>query len=80
MIDIRLPDLVMLVMLTGVTSVCLMWFAAFWQERRREVKRRRIAVLCRICGCTYALPHKPASISQCPSCGSKNQRGGLPPI
>jgi ribosomal protein L37AE/L43A len=51
-----------------------------WRERRREVQRRRIAIQCRICNCTYAIPKKAASISQCPSCGSYNQRGALDPI
>ncbi|TDU70631.1 hypothetical protein EI77_02679 [Prosthecobacter fusiformis] len=80
MIGIGLAQLIMLVMLIGVSSVCSLWFYTFWRERRREVKRRRIAILCRICGCTYAIPHKSPHITVCPSCGSKNERGGLPPI
>ncbi|MES2735602.1 MAG: hypothetical protein V4672_04740 [Verrucomicrobiota bacterium] len=80
MIGIGLAQLIMLVMLIGVSSVCALWFYTFWRERRREVKRRRIAILCRICGCTYAIPKKGSSITVCPSCGSKNERGGLPPI
>lgn len=80
MIGIGLPQLVMLVMLIGITSVCGMWFYTFWREQRRESKRRRIAILCRICGCTYAIPPKSGQITICPSCGSKNARGGLPQI
>lgn len=81
MIKIGLAELIMLVMLIGITSICVFWFYTFWRERRREVHRRRIAILCRICGCTYANPPKTSpSITHCPSCGSKNQRGGLPQI
>lgn len=80
MIGIGLAPLVMLVMLIGVTTICSLWFYTFWREQRRETKRRRIAILCRICGCTYAIPKKAPSITDCPSCGSRNERGGLPPI
>lgn len=80
MIGIGLAPLIMLVMLIGVTTVCSWWFYTFWREQRREAKRRRIAILCRICGCTYAIPKKAPHITVCPSCGSKNERGGLPPI
>lgn len=80
MIGIGLGQLIMLVMLIGVTTVCALWFYTFWREQQREARRRRIAILCRICGCTYAIPKKSPHITICPSCGSKNERGGLPPI
>ncbi|MEN3941019.1 hypothetical protein WJU23_06985 [Prosthecobacter sp. SYSU 5D2] len=80
MINIGLAQLIMLVMLIGVTTICLMWFYTFYREQRREASRRRIAILCRICGCTYAITRKSAHITVCPSCGSKNERGGLPSI
>lgn len=80
MIGIGLAPLITLVMLIGVTTVCSWWFYTFYREQRREAKRRRIAVLCRICGCTYAIPKKAPQITVCPSCGSKNERGGLAPI
>lgn len=80
MIGIGLAEFITLVVLIGVTTVCALWFYTFWREQRREKKRRRIAILCRICGCTYAIPKKSPNITHCPSCGSKNERGGLPMI
>ena len=80
MIRIHLSGLIVTVMLIGVCLVCGLWMWSLWRERRREVGRRRIAIQCRICNCTYALPKKNSPISHCPSCGSKNQRGALEPI
>jgi hypothetical protein len=80
MIGIGLAQLIMLVMLIGVTIICVLWFYTFWREQQRESKRRRIAILCRICGCTYGIPKKAPNITTCPSCGSRNERGGLPAI
>lgn len=80
MISIGLADLIMFVMLIGVSTVCALWFYTFWREQRRESKRRRIAIQCRICGCNYAIPRRSLAITQCPACGSQNERGGLPQI
>lgn len=80
MISIGLGQLIMLVMLIGVSFVCALWFYTFWREQHREAKRRRIAIQCRICGCNYAIPRKDARITRCPACGSLNERGGLPQI
>ena len=79
MIRVQLSELIVAVMLIGVCLVCGLWIWTLWRERRREVTRRRIAIQCRICNCTYALPRKNI-VSNCPSCGSKNQRGALDPI
>ncbi len=80
MIGIGLAELIMLVMLIVVSLVCGLWFYTFWREQRRETQRRRIAIQCRICGCTYAIPKKSPHITVCPSCGSHNERGGQPQI
>lgn len=80
MISIGLSQLIMLVMLIGVSMVSALWFYTFWREQRRESKRRRIAIQCRICGCCYAITPQSERITQCPACGSKNERGGLPQI
>ena len=80
MIRVQLSGLIVTVMLIGVCLVCGLWMWTLWRERRREISRRRIAIQCRICNCTYALPKKNTAVSNCPSCGSKNQRGALDPI
>lgn len=79
MIRLHLSTLIVVVMLIGVTLVVSLWTWSLWQERRREVRRRRIAIQCRICSCTYT-PSERGSLSVCPSCGSRNQRGALRPI
>lgn len=80
MIHLGLSQLIVAVMLTGVCLVVGLWMWTLWRERRREVHRRRIAVQCRICGCTYAIPKKTQSVTKCPACGSMNARSGLTPI
>lgn len=80
MIRLGLSELIVVVMLLGVSLVVGLWTWSLWRDRRREVHRRRIAIQCRICNCTYVLPKKPGPVSHCPSCGSKNQRGALEPI
>ena len=80
MIRLGLSDLIVVVMMLGVCLVVSLWIGTLWRDRRREVHRRRIAIQCRICNCTYALPKKNTPVSSCPSCGSKNQRGALEPI
>ena len=80
MIKVQLSGLIMAVMLIGVCLVGALWVWSLWRERRRETTRRRIAIQCRICSCTYAIPKKTAAITQCPSCGSYNQRGAQEPI
>ncbi|MES2596649.1 MAG: hypothetical protein V4662_15000 [Verrucomicrobiota bacterium] len=80
MIHLGLSQLIVVVMLIGVFFVVALWMWTLWRDRRREVHRRRIAIQCRICNCTYAMPKKSPLISHCPSCGSKNQRGALEPI
>jgi ribosomal protein S27E len=79
-ISIGLGQLITLVMLIGVSLVCLLWFHSFWREQRREARRRRIAIQCRICGCNYAIPPRAERVTRCPSCGNLNERGGLPQI
>jgi Zn finger protein HypA/HybF involved in hydrogenase expression len=79
MIRLQLSSMIVVVMLIGVVLVVALWTWTLWQERRREVRRRRIAVQCRICSCTY-VPLERATLSTCPSCGSRNQRGALRPI
>jgi len=80
MIRLGLSDLIVVVMLIGVCLVVTMWTWSLWRDRRREIHRRRIAIQCRICNCTYSLPKKAAPISNCPACGTKNQHGALEPI
>jgi hypothetical protein len=80
MINIRLSELIVMVMLIAVCLVCAFWIWTLWRERRREIHRRRIAIQCRICNCTYAIPKKAPAVTQCPSCGTHNQRGALDPI
>lgn len=80
MIRVQLSGLIVAVMMIGVLLVCCLWIWNLWRERRREIRRRRIAIQCRICNCTYAIPKKAATISQCPACSSYNQRGALDPI
>ena len=80
MIRLGLSELIVVFMMLGVCLVVGLWMWTLWRDRRREVHRRRIAIQCRICNCTYALPKKSAPVSNCPSCGSKNQRGALEPI
>lgn len=80
MIKIQLSGLIVVVMLIGVCLVGALWIWTLWCERRREVKRRRIAIQCRICNCTYAIQKKAPAVTQCPSCGTHNQRGALEPI
>lgn len=80
MINIRLSELIVVVMLIAVCLVCAFWIWTLWRERRREIHRRRIAIQCRICSCTYAIPKKAPAVTQCPSCGTQNQRGALDPI
>ncbi len=79
---ISLSELIVAVMLAGVTLVGGLWIYTLWRERRREIHRRRIAIQCRICGCAYAYPApgKAAAITVCPACGSKNERHGMKPI
>ena len=74
MIRLGLSQLIVVVMLIGVCLVVGLWMWTLWRDRRR------IAIQCRICNCTYSLPKKAAPVSNCPSCGSKNQRGALEPI
>ncbi len=80
MIKLQLSELIVMVMLIGVGLVGMLWLWTLWRERRREIHRRRIAVQCRICGCTYAIPKKMAAVTKCPACGSLNHRGALNPI
>lgn len=80
MIRLGLSELIVVVMLISVSLVVALWTWSLWRDRRREVQRRRIAIQCRICNCTYALPKKAPPVSNCPSCGTKNQRGALEPI
>lgn len=80
MIRLGLSELIVVVMMLGTCLVVGLWMWTLWRDRRREVHRRRIAIQCRICNCTYALPKKNDPVSHCPSCGSKNQRGALEPI
>lgn len=79
MIRLHLGSLIVVVMLLGVSLVVALWTWTLWRERRREVKRRRIAIQCRICNCNYQ-PATNLPTSQCPACGSRNQRGALNPI
>ncbi|MEQ1750815.1 MAG: hypothetical protein ABL974_15410 [Prosthecobacter sp.] len=80
MIKIQLSELIVVVMMIGVCLVCALWIWTLWRERRREVYRRRIAIQCRICNCTYAIAKKTPAVTQCPACGTQNQRGALEPI
>lgn len=79
-IRIHLSGLIVVVMLIGVSLVVALWTWTLWRDRRREVQRRRIAIQCRICNCTYAIAKKAPAVTQCPSCGTQNQRGALAPI
>ena len=79
MIGISLSKLIVLVMLIGVVFVAVLWIHSLWQDRRREVRRRRIALQCRICGHVYANTPKD-TVTTCPSCGSRNERQVLRPI
>lgn len=76
MITVGLGELIVTVMLIGVSLVCLLWFYSFSLERRRELHRRRIAIQCRICGCAYACGKRARKITTCPACGSLNERQG----
>jgi hypothetical protein len=81
MIAIPLSGLIILFMAVGVTAVCLLWFYSFWQERRREVYRRRIAIQCRICGTAYACePKRKIAVTVCPVCRTPNERNKLQQI
>ena len=80
MIRVQLSGLIVAVMLIGVCRGVGLWLWTLGGVRRREGSRRRIAIQCRICNCTYALPKKNPPVSLCPSCGCKNQRGALDPI
>jgi hypothetical protein len=80
MIGISLSKLIVIVTLLAVCFVCALWFFVLWRDRRREVHRRRIAMQCRICGLSYAVGKKQKGLTICPSCGTKNERGGLRPI
>ncbi len=80
MIKVQLSGLIVIVMLIGVCLVCGLWIWTLWRDRQREINRRRIAIQCRICNFTYAIPKKTSNVTRCPSCGSHNQRGALEPI
>ncbi|MDZ4288045.1 MAG: hypothetical protein U0984_08805 [Prosthecobacter sp.] len=80
MIGISLSKLIVTVTLIGVCFVCALWFYVLWRDRQRELRRRRIAIQCRMCGHTYATPKKDRGVSSCPACGTKNERYGLRPI
>ena len=80
MIRLGLSELIVVFMMLGVCLVVGLWMWTLWRDRRREVHRRRIAIQCRICNCTYAIPKKAPVVTQCPSCGTHNQRGALEPI
>jgi hypothetical protein len=73
MIGISLSHLIILVMCAGFLLIGVLWLVSFWQERRRELHHRRVAVQCRICGCGFT--RRPDSdISICPLCHSPNER------
>lgn len=81
MIPIPLSSLIIVFMAVGVTVVCALWFHSFWQERRREVYRRRIAIQCRICGTAYACdPKQKKTVTVCPVCRTPNERNKLQQI
>jgi hypothetical protein len=80
MIGISLSKFIVTVTLFGVCFVCALWFYYLWRDRRRELRRRRIAIQCRICGHTYPAGSKDKGMSHCPSCGARNERHGLAPI
>jgi hypothetical protein len=86
MIPVDLSQFIVVFMLSGVCLVVFLWTWSLWRDARRDAQRRRIAIQCRICNCTYQ-PQETAlrrgrenPTSQCPSCGSSNQRGALGPI
>jgi hypothetical protein len=81
MIPIPLGGLIIFFMAVGVTAVCALWFYSFWQERKREVYRRRIAIQCRICGTAYACePKRKIAVTVCPVCRTPNERNKLQQI
>lgn len=73
MIGISLSHLIILVMSTGLVLIGVLWLISFWQERRREIHHRRVAMQCRICGCGFTCDPK-SDISICPLCHSPNER------
>lgn len=77
MIGISLSKLIVTVTLIGVFFVVALWFYVLWRDRQRELRRRRIAIQCRMCGLSYAIGKKDKGVSSCPACGTKNERHGL---
>ncbi len=73
MIGISLSHLIILVMITGILLIGVLWLVSFWQERRREIHHRRVAIQCRICGCGYVCGVED-DLSVCPMCDSRNER------
>lgn len=73
MIGISLSHLIILVMVTGILLIGILWLVSFWQERRRDVHHRRVAIQCRICGCGY-VSETERDLSICPMCDSPNER------
>lgn len=87
MIPVDLSQFIVVFMLTGVCLVVFLWTWSLWRDARRDASRRRIAIQCRICNCTYQLSdpvtrkaQREGQTSLCPACGSRNQRGALGPI
>lgn len=79
MIRISLSNLILLGMVGGMALVCLLWVISVWKDRRRENRRRRDVILCRICGSAYPAPVQ-KELSRCPMCQTPNERTVLPPI
>jgi hypothetical protein len=87
MIPVDLSQFIVVFMLMGVCLVVFLWTLSLWRDSMRDARRRRIAIQCRICNCTYQLQAPPnrrvgqdSPTSICPACGSRNQRGALGPI
>jgi hypothetical protein len=77
MIPVPFNWFVFLYLAVFLCGILILWMGYAWKCARAAKRDGRMMILCRICGSRYV----PAqSLSECPACGSRNERPADVPV
>jgi predicted Zn-ribbon and HTH transcriptional regulator len=72
MIQVRLSELILILMIPGMLSLIYFWLRSVLKERRQDRVMRSAMLRCRICGYPFVPMVTEGEITHCPSCKSAN--------
>ena len=75
MIEVSLREFLTWFAIGGLLMVIGVWAYFRLMAVRRALRKRRERVTCRLCQLRY-FNHGAESVSHCPNCGGRNEKGG----